>query len=303
MNRIQGVIPILAAPFTSDGAEIDYDDLRALIDFVIAEGAHGVALLGVASEFYKISDEERARMIETTIAHTAGRVPVIVNITRHASELAVKDAKHAEAAGADAIMVIPPYFMSPSGAAVARHIQAVAAQTELPVMIQYAPDVTGAGIPTETFLEFADSRKGDVYIKAESIPPGALISAIVERTNGRMGVFIGNSARQMIDALRRGAVGLMPGCSMVRVYVEIYNEYVHGSRERATEMFDRLLPVINMFSQTAETLIRYEKIILRRRGILKSDYCRTPAYEPDAAYVEWLDEYSAYMVKHFNYSI
>ncbi|MFC4597684.1 dihydrodipicolinate synthase family protein [Cohnella hongkongensis] len=303
MREIRGVIPILAAPFTSDGADIDYDDLRRLVDFVIGEGVHGVALLGVASEFYKISDEERRRMIEVTIEQAAGRVPVIVNITQHASELAVKDARHAEEAGADAIMLIPPYFMSPSNAAVSAHIQAVARQTELPMIIQYAPDVTGAGIPAETFLEFSRSRKGQVYIKAESVPPGALISTLLEQTEGRLGAFIGNSARQMIDALQRGAYGLMPGCSMVRVYVEIYNEFVHGSREKAADMFDRLLPVINMFSQTAETLIRYEKMILHRRGVLKTDYCRTPAYTPDQAYAEWLDVYSKHMVRHFNYSL
>lgn len=303
MSILQGVIPILATPFTNDGLDIDYDDLRSMIDFVIKEGVHGVALLGVASEFYKVSEEERRRMIEVTIEHTAGRVPVIVNITQHASELAVKDARHAEEAGAAAIMLIPPYFMSPSNAAVNHHIQAVAGQTELPMIIQYAPDVTGVGIPLETFLDFSHSRKGPVYIKAESIPPGTLISTLIDKTNGKMGVFIGNSGRQMIDALNRGALGLMPGCSMVNVYVDIYNEFVNGSREQAIAMFNHLLPVINLCSQTAETLIKYEKIILKRRGIIKSDYCRTPAYVPDQGYMEWLDYYSGQMNKFFNYSL
>lgn len=303
MKSLHGVIPILAAPFTSDGSAIDYDDLRSMIDFVIGEGVHGVALPGVATEFYKLSDEERERMIRVTIEQTAGRVPVVVNITRQASELAVRDAAWAEEAGADAIMLIPPYFMSPSAAAVNHHIQAVAARTKLPMIIQYAPEVTGAGIPIDTFLAFSRQRQGPVYIKAESIPPGNLISALIEKTDGKMGVFIGNSGRQMIDALQRGALGLMPGCSMVRVYLDIYQDFVNGSLASAIAKFEKLLPIINLCSQTAETLIKYEKIILRRRGIIQSDYCRTPAYEPDAGYMEWLSYYSDHMVEHFGYSL
>lgn len=303
MNKLHGVIPILATPFTSDGSEIDYEDLRRMIDFVIGEGVHGVAFPGVASEYYKLSDQERERMIEVMIEQTAGRVPVIVNIIRQSSELAVKDAKWAEAAGADAIMLIPPYFMSPSSADVKHHIQVVAEQTDLPIIIQYAPEVTGAGIPIDTFLEFSRKRQGPVYIKAESIPPGNLIGALIEQTEGKMGVFIGNSGRQMIDTLHRGAQGIMPGCSMVKVYLDIYNEFVSGSREKAIAMFEKLLPIINLCSQSASTLITYEKIILQRLGIIKSAYCRTPAYAPDDGYLYWLDHYSDYMNEHFGYPL
>lgn len=305
MNKLHGVIPILPAPFTEDGAEVDYGDLRAVIDAVIAEGVHGVALLGVASEFYKIGDEERRLMIETTIRHVAGRVPVVVNITRNATELAVKDARHAEAAGADAVMVVPPSFIPPGSAAIVRHLEAVAESVDLPVIIQYAPNVTGVGIPLETFLEIERRRGGEgkLYIKAESTPPGPLVSAIAEGTAGRMGIFVGNGGVQTYDALERGAVGLMPGAAMIAPYLAIYDAFASGDKAEAFRLFNDFLPVLNHTTQAAELFVKFEKMVLKARGILKHDACRRPNAEPDAAMERMLLRYSDYMRERFGYPL
>lgn len=291
---LHGIIPILPAPFTADGSDIDYRSLRRVIDAVIEEGVHGVALLGVASEFYKIADDERSLMIETTVEHTAGRVPVIANITRHSTELAVKDAKHAEAAGADAVMVVPPSFIAPSNAAIVEHIEAVAGAVDLPVIIQYAPNVTGVGIPVETFLEVERRTGGRMYIKAESVPPGPMISAIVEQTGGRMGVFIGNGGVQTYDALERGAVGLMPGAAMLRPYLDIYEAFARGEKDAAFRRFNDLLPILNHTTQSAELFVRFEKAILKARGVIASDVCRKPNAIADAGLMQMLWKYGKY---------
>jgi dihydrodipicolinate synthase/N-acetylneuraminate lyase len=303
VQKLKGIISILSTPFTSDGMEVDYDDLRKIIDLLISEGVHGIALLGVASEFYKISDDERQKMIEVTIEHNAKRVPVVVNITRNSTELAVKDALNAERSGADAIMIVPPYFMPPSNTAIIEHIYAVSERVSLPIMIQYAPQVTGVGIPAETFLEINKHSKGQLYIKAESVPPGNLISTLVDKTEGEMGIFIGNAGLQTFDALTRGASGLMPGSSMTKPYLDIYNEFVTGNKEQAFEMFNAFLPVLNLVAQSAEMFTKFEKIILKRRGIIKSDYCRKPYYTPGAEYESVLDKYNTYMQKRFGYSL
>jgi dihydrodipicolinate synthase/N-acetylneuraminate lyase len=301
MKPLQGVISILPSIFTEDGMEIDLEDMRAIIDLIIGEGVHGLALLGVASEFYKISDKERSRMIEAAIDHTAGRVPVIVNITRNSTELAIKDARDAKAAGATAVMVVPPSFMPPSNAAIVEHIHAVADCVDLPVIIQYAPIVTGVGIPAETFLEIIGKREGDFYIKAESVPPGNLISTLMEQTDGRIGIFIGNAGVQLYDSLERGATGLMPGVSMLRPYLDIYEAFASGRKAEAFSMFNKFLPVLNAISQSAEMFVKFEKMILKARGIIKSDYCRRPYYTPGPGYERLLDQYNLYMKEQFGY--
>ncbi len=151
-RRLQGIFSILPTPFTGEDERVDLDGLRRVIDLIIDEGVHGVALLGVASEFYKVTDDERRQMIEATIEQTAGRVPVIVNITRHATAAAVQDARDAEASGADAIMIVPPSFIPPSHEQVVKHVEAVADSVSLPIIIQYAPNVTGAPLPRKHSL-------------------------------------------------------------------------------------------------------------------------------------------------------
>lgn len=299
MPRLKGVIPILPSPFTDDGAEIDLASLRSVIDAVIAEGAHGVALLGVASEFYKIDDAERRLMIETTVNHVAGRVPVVANITRHSTELAVRDARHAEEAGADAVMIVPPSFIPPGNAAILEHIHAVADSVKLPIVIQYAPNVTGVSIPVATFLDIERQRGGELYIKAESVPPGPMISAIAEQTEGRMGVFIGNGGVQTYDALERGAVGLMPGAAMVAPYLAIYDAFVRGDKATAFRLFNDFLPVLNHTTQAAELFVQFEKTVLKARGIFQSDVCRKPNAVPDEAMDRMLLRYSEYMKERF----
>lgn len=303
MEVLKGVVPIVAAPFTESGADVDYEDLRNIVELLISEGVHGLALLGVASEFYKISDEERRKMIEVTIEQTAKRVPVVVNITTHATALAVKDAQHARDAGADMLMIIPPHYMPPSNADIIHHIESIARVVDLPLMIQYAPDVTGVGIPVEVFLRISEQQNQQMYIKAESVPTGSLVSALHEKTKGKMGVFIGNLGRQMMDCLHRGALGVMPGSSMAKVYLDIYNEYRSGNPEKALEMYNKLLPIVNFIGQTAESMIKYEKMILKRRGIIKNDTCRKPCYTPDDSYIQLLDQYNEYTRKEFDYPL
>ncbi|WP_309119897.1 dihydrodipicolinate synthase family protein [Paenibacillus sp.] len=301
--KLHGVIPILPAPFTEDGTAVDHEDLRSVIDLAVSEGAHGVALLGVASEFYKLADDERSAMIRTTVEHVAGRVPVIVNITRHSTELAVRDARDAQAVGADAVMIVPPSFIAPSAAAIMEHIEAVAASVDLPVVIQYAPNVTGVGIPAETFLRIQAACRNDMYIKAESVPPGPLISSIAEGTSGAMGVFIGNGGVQLFDALERGAAGLMPGTAMLKPYMDIYTAYREGNKELAFERFNAFLPVLNLTAQGAEMFTRFEKIILKARGAIKSDACRKPYFSPDEGYRRLLAQYGGLLSDKFGVDI
>lgn len=300
MTSLKGVIPIIPAPFTPDGEEVDYEDLDKVIDVVINEGVHGIALFGVATEFYKLSDDECKRFLEVAIEKCSKRVPVIASITRHSTELAVKDAMHAQEKGADAIMILPPYFMSPSSKAVINHIFSIANSVELPIIIQYAPQVTGAFIPVETFLEVSRQRKSPLYIKAESVPTGPLISTLIEEANDKIEVFIGNGGAQIFDALERGACGFMPGCAITKVYLSIFNEYMNGEKNKAFDLYNKFIPFINLTGQNAEMFIKLEKMLLVQRGIIKSDYCRQPSNAIDLQYKQLLEKYYGYLKKYFD---
>jgi len=302
LTKFEGIFSIVISPFTEDGKDVDFQDLRNVVDILISEGVNGLALPGVGSEFYKLADAERTQMIETVVAQANNQVPVIANITRNATSLAVQDAREAEAIGVDGIMIVPPWFIPPTNQEILEHVNAVADSVDLPVIIQYAPNVTGVSIPVKTFLDIADARTQDIYIKAELVPPGEMISSIIEQTKGEMGVFTGNGCVQMYDLLERGAMGHMPGSSMARPYIEIYQAYVNGDKEKAFDLFNKFLPVLNLVTQSAEMFIQFEKTILKARGVIKSDHCRAP-HAGVSSYNQILNRYDQYMKAHFGYGL
>jgi 4-hydroxy-tetrahydrodipicolinate synthase len=285
-RRISGVCPIIATPFTPSG-EVDLAGFRRLVRTLAAAGCHGLTLFGIAGEYYKLDDEEKQQMAEALLEEAAGfDSAVIVSVTDHATELAVRSAKRFAALGPDCLMLLPPHFLKPGVAAVARHVRTVAAAVpDMPIMVQYAPEQTGVGIAPEVFAAIYRDHPNVFHFKIECKPAGPYISRLLELTDGRVRVHVGNAGFNMIEAFARGAVGIMPGCSLFDVYLQICAALAAGNQSQARALHGELLTVLNQIRQDVEMIIRFEKHILLRRGVLSSDYCRHPSHEPDTT--EW----------------
>ena len=292
----EGVCPILATPFTDKGG-IDYESLEKLTLWLIDKGAAAVTMFGIGSEYYKLSDQERNRMIELVIGTAKKQIPVIVSVTKHAAELAVEDAVFAQAMGADVLMLLPPFILSPSPEATTHHIESVCQAVEIPVIVQYAPEMTGVKIGADVFIGLARKYPQIAY-KIENKPPGKLISSIIEGSGGAVKIYIGNAGFQLMEGLRRGAVGVMPGSSMIEVYGKIYALFKQGRYDDAVAIHDELLPLLNCIRQSTEELIKAEKVILKRRGVIASDYCRKPTFAFDELLQEDFDRYYKYIEKY-----
>ena len=211
--EIKGICPIAPAVFT-DAGEVDYKGYEHCCAELIRRGAQALTLFGIAGEYYKLDRDEEEKLIESTVrvCHENG-VPVIVSNTRHSTECAVKWAKHIESSGADCMMVLPPFFLKPGGAALFAHIDAVCSSVKIPVMFQYAPEQTGVAIAPELLTDLAKRHQNLAYFKIECKPPGAYISRLLSLLPPDRGIFVGNAGFQMIEGFRRGAVGVMPGPS------------------------------------------------------------------------------------------
>ncbi len=300
-KSIHGIVPIVAAPFTAAGA-LDEDSLQALVRHLAGTGANALTLFGLATEFYKLSEAERARM-QAILLETTSRsdtVAGVISITDHSWEVAVPRAQAAEAQGADALMLLPPYFLGPSEEALLDHLQRVIGSVRLPVIVQYAPVQTGVRIAPEVFLRLRDALPNADFIKVETQPPGRYVSQLVARSQGRLKTLVGYAGVQMPDVLARGAAGIQPGCSFTELYVALWRLW-QTDRAGFQALHDRLLPYISYWMQGVELIVKAEKVILRERGLIASDYCRSPAYALDdrereqiAAFLEafkpWLSE-------------
>jgi dihydrodipicolinate synthase/N-acetylneuraminate lyase len=117
------------------------------------------------------------------------------------------------------------------------------------------------------------------------------VSALVERSGGAMGVFIGNAGQHLFDCFQRGATGVMPGSSLLTVYRALVDRYAAGEHDAAFALYNELVPYLNIVGLSAERFIHYEKRILARQGIFAHAGTREPAYRPDPVEVEMFERY------------
>ncbi|MFD2117589.1 dihydrodipicolinate synthase family protein [Paenibacillus yanchengensis] len=281
-KQIGGIIPIAAAPFTNSGL-LDEDSFQQMIRHLQQTGANGITLFGLATEFHKLSEQEMDTMVDITLRELESTPNVVsmVSITEHTSEHAVRRAKQAANLGADSLMLLPPFFLQPSEAALIDHISKVAASVEIPIIVQYAPSQTGVRIAPSVFLQLHEQHPNIQFIKVETQPPGRYVSQLIEGSQGKLGSLVGYAGVQMPDVLDRGASGIQPGCSFTEIYVALFDLYQSGNREAFDALFQRLLPFTSYWMQGVELIIQVEKVILQKRGIIASDYCRTPYYALD----------------------
>lgn len=275
-DDMQGIIPIMQTPFTDDGSAVDYDDFARMCDATVCDGAKGIALFGYGTEFYKLSDREREDMVTTAVKAVDGRVPVIASITCGSTEVAVQTAQHYEKSGVDAVMVLSPSVIAPSTPALAEHIISVGNSTALPCVIQYTPGSGGGTLTAQAIQMICEKINHPLCIKAEAIPAAPFVDKVREITDGKIRIFAGNMCLHMIDLMDRGVVGFMPGVSLVPIFRTIFDTYMAGDRRKAKELYDVVMPMVLVINQDIETLVKYEKMMMVKRGIIKSSCCRKP---------------------------
>lgn len=282
MLKLKGIFPIVATPFNPDGA-IDWSGFDRLVRTLAQGGCHALTLFGIAGEYYKLADNERWEMAERLISLCREeKVPSIISVTDHATEVAVQTAKRFEKMGADSLMLLPPFFLKPGLATIEHHIRQVGQAVQIPIMVQYAPEQTGVAIAPEILGKIANDLPTVQDFKIECKPAGHYISRLLELTGGKVRIHVGNAGYNMIETFQRGAVGAMPGCSMFDLYLKINQAMIDGQLDDAIKMHNSLLSVLNHIRQNVEMIIRFEKHILMRRGVIQSDYCRKPSYDIDA---------------------
>jgi len=189
------------------------------------------------------------------------------------------------------LMLLPPYFLGPSEDAILEHLRRVIGSVKIPVIVQYAPVQTGVRIPPEVFLKLRDLLPNADFIKVETQPPGRYVSQLLERSEGRLKALVGYAGLQMPDVLARGAVGIQPGCSFTEIYMDLWQLW-QSDKTKFMTLHNKLLPYINYWMQGVELIIKVEKVILKQRGIIASDYCRSPAYTLDEREQAYIDQFT-----------
>lgn len=153
-----GVCPALVTPFHKSGS-IDYHSFGRLIDHQIAAGADALCACGTTGEASTLSAQERADLIRFCVRHTAGRVPVIAGSGSNCTSAAIEASCHAQQAGADALLVVTPYYNKASQSGLIRHFEAIAENVDIPVILYNVPSRTGLSFSAETYARLAENPK------------------------------------------------------------------------------------------------------------------------------------------------
>ncbi len=154
MNPIVGSIVALVTPLQEDGS-VDYDGLRRLIDWHIAEGTDCIGVVGTTGEPPTVSVEEHCEIIRVSVEHAAGRVPIMAGAGGNATREAIELTRYAKQVGADCSLQVVPYYNKPSQEGIYQHFKAVAEAVDLPVVLYNVPGRTVADMLPETVLRLA----------------------------------------------------------------------------------------------------------------------------------------------------
>jgi 4-hydroxy-tetrahydrodipicolinate synthase len=282
---------VLEVPFSGDG-KVDFGGFERVVHHALGTGVTAVMFPGFASEVLKLTDAERAELTGVLLDQTADRdVAAIVSIPDHSAEVAVSRAASVVAAGADVINVLPPYQLSPGPAAVRGHLEAIlAAVAPTPVMVQFAPAQTGSTLTAEDLSRLSERHANLRFVKVESTPPGAMVTALRGQAPG-LSSLVGHAGVQLVDAWRRGAAGVQPGCSFIELYVRIWDLLDSGEEAEGERLHRRMLPYLSYWMQGVEIIVAAEKLISVRRGLIDDPYCRSPRHTLDSNEVEMVERF------------
>src|ERR1051325_10869563 len=151
---LQGSFVAIATPMHADG-NLDLDALRTLIDFHIGQQTDGIVIVGTTGESPTVDFDEHCTLMRTAVEHVAGRIPVIAGTGANSTREAIELTQHAQALGADACLLVAPYYNKPTQEGLYQHFRTIAEAVDIPQILYNVPGRTASDISNDTVLRLA----------------------------------------------------------------------------------------------------------------------------------------------------
>jgi 4-hydroxy-tetrahydrodipicolinate synthase len=240
-----GVCASSITPFDARG-ELQLARLKPHIDWLIAEGCHAISPLGSSGEFPALEVNDRKRLLEAALEANAGRLPVLAGTHHYSTRLTVELSQHAERAGADSLLIVPPYYMAPTPTQVMTHYRRIAEAVSIPVVLYHNIPLTCADLKTEHLLRLFE-EKAIAGVKMSNPEPDR-IAELLQASDRKFVVYAGIDT-VAFEGLCHGAHGWISGIpSMVpRAARRLYDTLaVRGDLAAAREVWSKLAPLMRM---------------------------------------------------------
>ncbi len=267
----QGVFPAVTTQFRPDQS-LDMPATLKHVDVLLEAGVHGLIVLGSVGENTALEPEEKRTVLRETVAHVAGRAPVLTGVAEYGSRQACRYAADAEKLGADGLMVLPAMVYKADAREAMAHFRTVAAASGLPIMVYNNPPAYYVDVTPAMFAELADEPKF-VAIK-ESSDNVRRITDLINAVGDRYLLF-GGVDDLALESILLGATGWVSG--LVNAFPEenrlLWDLAAGGQWEEAVKVYRWYAPLLHL--DTHVKLVQYIKLAMAERG-LGSELTRAP---------------------------
>ena len=267
MMSFEGSYTVMVTPFTEDSERVDVPNLERFVEWQIGEGVPGLVALGSTGEFLSVTNEERVEVVETVVNRSAGRVPVLIGTADERTENAIAFSRDAERMGADGVMIVPPYYSSPTDEELFIHYKRIAEAIAIPIMIYNNPSTANVDLHP-TLVARMTEVENIQYIK-ESSGDVSRVREIIHLTDGAMTVFAGYHPWESIRLGAKGYVSVF-GNIAPRISASLY--ILASKSETAVEarnLYHQVIPLMDAIS--GDLYVSATKAALRLIGMSAGD--------------------------------
>ena len=264
-RRFRGVYPILYAFFDSQG-RLDHGAMRIQVEQCIANGAHGIAVLGLVTEVNRMSTAERLETVEVVGAAINRRIPYAVTIAEQDPAAQISFAKLARSNGADWVILQPPPGKGHSEADLHRHFGTIADGLDMPVAIQNNPVNLDSYLSPEGLTSLVRRHSNITLLKAEGWSVD--IAKVLSSLDGAVDAFGGHGGLEFLSLMRSGGAGLIPAPDCLAIQVAMFNALISGDATAiamAEQLHKEILPLVVFMTRGIPGILLYGKRVMAKR--------------------------------------
>jgi 4-hydroxy-tetrahydrodipicolinate synthase len=276
-RQLRGSYPPLITPF--NGGAVDYETYARLVEYQIAEGSHGIVVNGTTSEPSTLTAEERARLVRVAVETSRRRIPVVAATGSQSHAETVWLTEQADAAGADAVLVVTPYYIRPPQRGLVEYFVDVGRRTALPFLIYHIPGRAAVSVELDTMERIAERLPTLVGIK-QAVNDLGFVSQLLDRFGPEFRVFVGLEELSF-PMLAVGATGLMNAVGNLapRKLARLCDAVAAGSLGEARTLHYELFELNRaVFWDTNPIPIKY---MMKHLGLIAANEHRLPMVPAD----------------------
>ena len=274
------------------------EPMRRQIRCMLKHKVYGIGVLGLASEVNKLSTAERRMLMEWVAEDIGGQVPLAVTVAETSIARQIEFVRAAVAAGAAWAILQPPLAKHVPESELIRFFGAVADASPIPIGIQNAPEYLGIGLSHAGIRRLQRAHPNFVVVKLEAT--AIAIARLMAEVEGALDIFNGRDGIEMIDSIRAGAVGIIPGGEAFDVLARVFDHMAGGTEEgmkEAERLYAKVLPLLMFLMESMDTFLVYGKPVLGHRLGIAEIQPRIPSTPASAFGLETAKRYAAMLGK------